>query len=89
MAYYVESEKIAVLIDPLRDTQPYFKLAESRGATIKFVYLTHFHADFVAGHLEIMNKTGAKIVLGPKAEAKYDLYIAKDGEFLTLGSIKF
>lgn len=87
MAYYIESDKVAALIDPLRDTQPYFSLAEQRGASIKFVFLTHFHADFVAGHLEIMNKTGAKIVLGPKAEAKYELYVAKDGEQITVGKV--
>lgn len=85
MAYYIESEKIAVIIDPLRDTQPYYSLAEQRGASIKYVFLTHFHADFVAGHLELMNKCGAKIVLGPKAEAKFEMYVAKEGEHIQVG----
>lgn len=88
MAYYIESDKIAAIVDPLRDTEVYFTLAEQRGATIKYVFLTHFHADFVSGHLEIMNKSGAKIVLGPKAEAKFEVYVAKEGEQITIGKVQ-
>ncbi len=85
-AYYIESGKEAAVIDPLRDPEPYIKLAHERGATIKYVLETHFHADFVSGHIDLANKTGATIVFGPDANPGYKAYIADDNEKLKLGS---
>ena len=87
-AYYIESEGEAVIIDPLRDIDAYLKLAESRGAKIKYVFETHFHADFVSGHLELARKTGAVIVFGPTAKPGYEAMIAKDHEKIKLGNIQ-
>ncbi len=84
-AYYIESGNEAVVIDPLRDPAPYIKLAADRGATIKYVLETHFHADFVSGHIDLANKTGASIVFGPGAVPAYKAYIAEDGEKLRIG----
>jgi len=86
-AYYVESNGEAAIIDPLRETKPYLDLAKSRNAKIKYILQTHFHADFVSGHVDLARQTGAKIVYGPNAEAAYDLYSAKDNEELPLGEI--
>ena len=77
-AYYIESEGEAVIIDPLRETEPYIALANKRNAKIKFVFETHFHADFVSGHIDLAKKAGATIVYGPNAECGYDCYSAKD-----------
>jgi hydroxyacylglutathione hydrolase len=88
-AYYIESNGEAAIIDPLRETEPYIELAESRGAKIKFVFESHFHADFVSGHIDLARKTGATIVFGPGAQPEYKAYVAKDGEELALGKIKF
>ena len=85
-AYYIESEKEAAVVDPLRDPEPYIKLAEERGARIKYVLETHFHADFVSGHIDLANKTGASIVFGPNADAAYQVYSGADGERLRLGN---
>lgn len=87
-AYYIESEKQVAIIDPLRDVQPYLDLAEKRGAKIHYVFETHFHADFVSGHLDLQRKTGASIVFGPGAKASYPIYEAMDDEIFTLGKIK-
>jgi len=88
-AYYIESNGEAVIIDPLRETQPYLdKLAES-GAKLKYIFETHFHADFVSGHLDLAKKTGATIVYGPMAQTSYDIHVAEDGEVLSLGNVKF
>jgi glyoxylase-like metal-dependent hydrolase (beta-lactamase superfamily II)/rhodanese-related sulfurtransferase len=87
-AYYIESEKEAAVIDPLRDPEPYLALAAERGAKIKYVLETHFHADFVSGHLDLANKTGALIVFGPDATPDYRALIATDGEQLSLGKMK-
>lgn len=87
-AYYIESGKEAAVIDPLRDPAPYQKLAAERGATIKYVLETHFHADFVSGHIDLANKTGANIVFGPNAVPGYKAYIGADGEMLPLGDCK-
>lgn len=87
-AYYVESDGEAAIIDPLRETDPYIDLARRRGATIKFVFETHFHADFVSGHIDLARKTNAPIVYGPDANPTYDVYRAKDGETFRLGKIK-
>ncbi len=84
-AYYIESGHEAAVIDPLRDPAPYLKLARERGTQIKYVFETHFHADFVSGHIDLANKTGASIVFGPNATPAYKAYIAEDGEILHLG----
>lgn len=87
-AYYIESNGEAVVIDPLREVQPYIEKAEKDKAKIKYVLETHFHADFVSGHLDLSNKTGATIVFGPTAKPAFDAYVAKDGEILEVGNIK-
>jgi glyoxylase-like metal-dependent hydrolase (beta-lactamase superfamily II)/rhodanese-related sulfurtransferase len=85
-AYYIESGSEAAVIDPLRDPEPYIKLAKERGAFIKYVLETHFHADFVSGHIDLANKTGAQIVYGPNATPGYKAHVAEDGEKLPLGT---
>lgn len=87
-AYYIESNGEAVIIDPLRETQPYLDRAEKRGATIKYIFETHFHADFVSGHVDLAEKTGAKIVYGPNANPTYEVIIAKDEQIFELGNVK-
>lgn len=87
-AYYIESEGEAVVIDPLREVEPYIQKAQRNNATIKYVLETHFHADFVSGHLDLSKKTGAKIVYGPNAAPAFEAHIATDGEELTLGKVK-
>ncbi len=87
-AYYIESGKEAAVIDPLRDPEPYLKLARERGASIKYVLETHFHADFVSGHIDLANKTGASIVYGPGATPEYKAYIGEDGEKLHIGKLQ-
>ncbi len=87
-AYYIESEGEAAIIDPLRDTKPYIDRATKEGANIKYVFETHFHADFVSGHLDLSAKTGATIVFGPSAKPAYTAYVAQDGEDFPLGKIK-
>jgi len=84
-AYYIESDGEAAIIDPLRDTQVYLDIANARKATIKYVFETHFHADFVSGHIDLVKKTGAKVVYGPKAQAGYDIISADDGTIFKLG----
>lgn len=84
-AYYIESEGEAAIIDPLREVEPYIEKARRNGAKIKYVLETHFHADFVSGHLDLSQKTGAPIVYGPNAKPAFDFYAAKDGEELKLG----
>jgi len=86
-AYYIESEGEAVVIDPLREVQPYLDLTERDGAKIKYVIETHFHADFVSGHLDLAKKTGAKIVYGPTAEADFDFELLSDGDILKVGNV--
>ena len=81
-AYYIESEGEAVIIDPLREVQPYINKAKRNNARIKYVLETHFHADFVSGHLDLSRKTGAPIVYGPTAKPDFNFYAAKDGEEL-------
>jgi hydroxyacylglutathione hydrolase len=88
-AYYIESDGEAAVIDPLREVESYVKKAERNGAKIRWVFETHFHADFVSGHLDLSKQTGAKIVYGPQANPSFDAYIAKDGEELKLGRITF
>lgn len=86
-AYYIESEGEAVVIDPLREVKPYMERAEKDGAKIKYVLETHFHADFVSGHLDLAKQTGAKIVYGPTAKPNFDAYIAQDGEEMKVGKL--
>lgn len=87
-AYYIESESEAAIIDPLRETEPYVELAARRGATIKYVFETHFHADFVSGHLDLAKQTGAAIVYGPTAKPNYAIVEAEDGQVFPLGKLK-
>jgi len=86
-AYYIESEGEAAIIDPLRETEPYVTLAGARGAKIKYVFETHFHADFVSGHIDLSRRVGAPIVYGPDASTEYDVYNAHDGEVFKLGKV--
>lgn len=88
-AYYIESEGEAAIIDPIRETAPYLQMAEERGAKIKYIFETHFHADFVSGHLDLARKTGATIIYGPEARPQYEVHIAQDGEEFALGKISF
>jgi len=88
-AYYIESEGEAVIIDPLRETKPYLDKLQKAGAKLKYIFETHFHADFVSGHLDLAKKTGATIVYGPNAQTEFDKYETKDGEELTVGKITF
>ncbi|MBO0952444.1 MBL fold metallo-hydrolase [Fibrella forsythiae] len=86
-AYYIESEGEAAIIDPLRETTPYTRRAEKAGAKIKYIFETHFHADFVSGHLDLAKKTGATIVYGPNANTAYEVHKATDGEVFKLGNV--
>ncbi|MGJ8551089.1 MBL fold metallo-hydrolase [Winogradskyella wichelsiae] len=86
-AYYIESEGEVAIIDPLRETQQYIDKANSNNAKIKYILETHFHADFVSGHVDLAQQTGATIVFGPGATTEYDILSAKDGEELKLGNI--
>ena len=87
-AYYIESEGEAAIIDPLRETEPYITRAEKNSASIKYVLETHFHADFVSGHLDLARQTGATIVYGPTAKPGFEAHVAQDGEILALGKVK-
>ncbi len=87
-AYYIESEGEAAIVDPLRESEPYLKKAEKEGAKIKYIFETHFHADFVSGHVDLAAKSGAKIVYGPSAKTEYDIHEAKDEEVFELGKVK-
>ncbi|HQQ83518.1 MAG TPA: MBL fold metallo-hydrolase [Cyclobacteriaceae bacterium] len=87
-AYYIESDGEAAIIDPLRETEPYTQLAAKRGSTIKYVFETHFHADFVSGHIDLSRKVNAPIVFGPMADTKYDIINATDGQEFSLGKVK-
>jgi glyoxylase-like metal-dependent hydrolase (beta-lactamase superfamily II)/rhodanese-related sulfurtransferase len=84
-AYYIKSEGEAAIIDPLREVQPYLDRAAKDGVTIKYVFETHFHADFVSGHLDLMKKSGAAIIYGPTAAPSFEAIIAKDGEIFKVG----
>ncbi|HEX5653580.1 MAG TPA: rhodanese-like domain-containing protein [Chitinophagaceae bacterium] len=86
-AYYIESKGEAVVIDPLREVQPYIEKAERNKAKIKYVFETHFHADFVSGHLDLSKKTGAPIVYGPNARPEFEAHIARDGEEFKVGDV--
>lgn len=87
-AYYIESNGEVAIIDPLRDYEAYIKKAEEDGAKIKYIFETHFHADFVSGHIDLASKTGAQIVYGPQTNTKFPVHVAKDGETIKLGKIQ-
>ncbi len=87
-AYYIESNGEVAIIDPLREVQPYLDKARAQGHTIKYVFETHFHADFVSGHVDLGKKTGAKIIYGPSAKTQFEIYEAKDEEIFELGEVK-
>ncbi|MDG1765906.1 MAG: MBL fold metallo-hydrolase [Flavobacteriales bacterium] len=88
-AYYIESNGEAAIIDPLREVQAYIDMAAERGATIKYIFETHFHADFVSGHVDLSKKTGAPIVFGPTTmKTGYDMLVAEDGQEFELGNAK-
>lgn len=87
-AYYIESNGEAAIIDPLREVQPYLDRAKLDGAKIKYIFETHFHADFVSGHIDLARKTGGKIVFGPTANPKYDVTIAEDNQIFEIGAYK-
>ncbi|PSG86291.1 MBL fold metallo-hydrolase [Aurantibacter aestuarii] len=86
-AYYIESNGEVAIIDPLREVDNYIDKAESNHAKIKYIFETHFHADFVSGHITLAEKTGAKIVYGPTAKPKFEALIAKDNEEFKLGDV--
>ncbi len=86
-AYYIESEGEVAIIDPLREVQPYLKRANENGAVIKYIFETHFHADFVSGHVTLSKETGAPIVYGPNANPSFESITAKDGEEFKLGKL--
>jgi len=86
-AYYIESEGEAAIVDPLREVKPYIKKAAEDGAKIKYIFETHFHADFVSGHVTLSKETGADIVYGPTANPSFDAVIAEDGQEFKLGKI--
>src|SRR5690606_25403986 len=79
-AYFIASNGEAAVIDPLRDIDAYLKLAAQHQATIKYIFETHFHADFVSGHLDLARETGATIVYGPETKAAFDFHQAVDNE---------
>lgn len=87
-AYYIESNGEVAIIDPLREVQPYIDLATKNGATIKYILETHFHADFVSGHVTLSKKTGAPIIYGPNANPSFKALIAKDNQEFVLGNVK-
>ena len=87
-AYYIQSEGEAAIIDPLREVESYIERADRDGVTIKYILETHFHADFVSGHVTLAEKTGAPIIYGPNANPQFDAHIAKDGEEFEIGKIK-
>ena len=87
-AYYIVSENEAAIIDPLRETKPYIERLEKDGVKLKYIFETHFHADFVSGHLDLSKKTGAPIVYGPTAEPDFEAIIAEDNQIFEIGNIK-
>lgn len=87
-AYYIESEGEAAIIDPIREYEPYVKLAAENGAAIKYIFETHFHADFVSGHIDLSKATLAPIVYGSKAQCGFDCILAEDGEEFKIGKVK-
>lgn len=87
-AYYITSNGEAAIIDPLRETQPYIDRLERDGVKLKYIFETHFHADFVSGHVDLSKKTNAAIIYGPNATCEFDCISAEDGQIFELGNIK-
>ena len=87
-AYYIENNGEAAIFDPLREVQPYIDRANADNARIKYVFETHFHADFVSGHLDLAKKTGAPIIFGPNAAPAFEATIATDNQVFNLGKLK-
>ncbi|AZA51809.1 MBL fold metallo-hydrolase [Chryseobacterium sp. G0201] len=87
-AYYIVSQNEAAIIDPIRETQPYIERLEKDGVKLKYIFETHFHADFISGHVDLSKKTNASIVYGPTANPEFEAIIAKDGEIFEIGKIK-
>jgi hydroxyacylglutathione hydrolase len=87
-AYFITSEGEAAVIDPLRDVDTYIAMAAEKGVKIKYIFETHFHADFVSGHIELSKKTGAPIIYGPDTVASFKVHVAKDGEEFSVGKLK-
>ncbi|NVK64455.1 MAG: MBL fold metallo-hydrolase [Flavobacteriales bacterium] len=87
-AYYIESDGEVAIIDPLREVQSYIDMATSHGAKIKYIFETHFHADFVSGHVTLAEKTGAPIIYGPNAHPSFDCIVAEDNQEFELGKVK-
>lgn len=87
-AYFIACDGEAAVIDPLRDVDTYLQMAADKGVKIKYIFETHFHADFVSGHIELSQKTGAPIVYGPQTDAKFPIHVAKDGEVFEIGCSK-
>ena len=87
-AYYIVSQGEAVIIDPLREVRPYLDKLQQDNAKLKYILETHFHADFVSGHVDLSDKTGASIVYGPTAKPEFEAIIAKDEEVFEIGDIK-
>jgi hydroxyacylglutathione hydrolase len=87
-AYFIESEGEAAVIDPLRDIEEYLLLAKERNATIKYIFETHFHADFVSGHIDLSKTTSAPIIYGPTSETRFKATVAKDGEVFNIGKLQ-
>ena len=86
-AYYIESDGVAAIVDPLRDIEVYLELAAKRQASIKYIFETHFHADFVSGHLDLAAATGATIVYGPGTSTKFPVHVAANKEIFNIGKI--
>ena len=86
-SYFIESNGEAAVIDPIRDTESYLQIAKEHNASIKYIFETHFHADFVSGHLDLAKQTGAPIVYGPNTKANFKFHLAKDGEVFNIGNL--
>ncbi|WOC52305.1 hypothetical protein BPO_1658 [Bergeyella porcorum] len=87
-AYYIVSENEAAIIDPLREVQPYLDRLQKDQVALKYIFETHFHADFVSGHLDLSQKTGAPIVYGPTAQPSFEAIVAKDEQVFEIGKSK-
>lgn len=87
MAYVISSGEDAAIIDPLREIGDYLDILREKSLKLKYIFMTHFHADFVSGHYDLSQKTGAKIVYGPNAAADYEIKVAQDGELFKIGNI--
>jgi len=87
-AYFISSDGEAAIIDPLREIEPYLDLLNKNKVKLKYIFETHFHADFVSGHLDLSKKTGARIIYGPTAHPSFDSHIATDNEYFSIGKLK-